>query len=73
MNGLIYILQDGKDLNTNIYKIGKTMQPIANLCELFRRKRSVYAQRTKGVPFILLRKLSLWERRTTCRQGLYKK
>ena len=46
MNGLIYILQDGKDLNTNIYKIGKTMQPIANLCELFRRKRSVYAQRT---------------------------
>jgi len=29
MNGLIYILQDGKDLNTNIYKIGKTIQPIA--------------------------------------------
>jgi len=29
MSALIYILQDGKDLNTNIYKIGKTMQPIA--------------------------------------------
>jgi hypothetical protein len=29
----IYILQDGKDLNTNIYKIGKTLCIKSRICQ----------------------------------------
>jgi len=42
MSGLIYILQDGHDLNTDIYKIGKTNQPIKNRLLTYSKKTVLY-------------------------------